>query len=246
MVAGFDKYEMRARAFPGLLACAPVAVLAATFGWKRFPAIAVVSGLVVAAGGTYLMTLLVRHLGRKVQPDLWTRWGGPPTTRLLRAHRTEGNPVKRDTWRSAVEKATEIKLLTSEKEAENPSLADQTIETAVSQLTRLGQSTDYPLVKEENINYGFERNFYGLRWIARLISFVCCVVIVLALAVGSVRFGGQNVSAAALAAGLIIDGLFLVGWLVLPSISRAKDAADRYAAQLLDATVAESRKSGQQ
>ena len=72
MVAGFDKYEMRARAFPGFLAFVPIAVPVATFGWKRYPAIAILGGLIVAAGGTYLMTLLVRHLGRSIQPGLWS------------------------------------------------------------------------------------------------------------------------------------------------------------------------------
>ena len=150
--------------------------------------------------------------------------------------------MKRKTWRTAVEKTTDLTLLSAESESTNPDFADQTIEAAVSQLNKLGQNPDYVLVKEENINYGFERNFYGLRWIGRLISFICCVVFVIALAIGSVHLGGQKAANTALFAGLIVDGLFLLGWLVLPSLDRTKDAADRYAAQLLDAVVTESRK----
>jgi hypothetical protein len=244
MVAGFDKYEMRARVFPGLLACLPIAVLVSTFGWKRYPAIAVVIGLIVAAGGTYVMSLIVRHLGRSIQPGLWARWGGPPTTRFLRQRETDGNPVKRTAWRAAVEKATDTELLVADGETANPELADQTIEAAVGQLTRLGQSADYPLIREENINYGFERNLYGVRWYGRGISLACCALFALALAVGTVHLGGEKVANSALVAGLIVDGLFLIGWIFIPSLSRAKDAADRYATQLLDSVVTESRKDG--
>jgi len=203
-----------------------------------------VIGLIVAAGGTYVMSLIVRHLGRSIQPGLWAGWGGPPTTRFLRQRDTYGNPVKRTAWRAAVEKTTNTTLLSADGETSDPELADQTIEAAVGQLTRLGQSPDYPLVREENINYGFERNLYGVRWFGRGISFACCVLFVIALAVGTVHLGGEKVAKGALAAGLIVDGLFLIGWMILPSESRTKDAADRYATQLLDSVVTESRKDG--
>ena len=242
MAAAFDKYERRARSFPGLLAVAPIAIVVSTLGWKKYAAVAIAAGVVVAAGGTYLLTLLVRHYGRSIQSGLWAKWDGAPTTRFLRSRGLEGNQVQRDNWRSAVAKVTSVTLLTPDQEASNPVLADQTIEAAVGQLTRLSQSTDYLLVKEENINYGFERNLYGTRWWGRLISAACCVLLAVALGLGSVRLGGVRVSSNALAAGLIIDALFLVGWLWVPSEGRAKDAADRYATELLKATVTESQR----
>jgi hypothetical protein len=100
------------------------------------------------------------------------------------------------------------------------------------------------LIREENINYGFERNLYGVRWYGRGISLACCALFALALAVGTVHLGGEKVANSALVAGLIVDGLFLIGWIFIPSLSRAKDAADRYATQLLDSVVTESRKDG--
>jgi len=219
----------------------PVAFLVITLGLKKYPAVAIGVGIVGGAGAAYLLAVLVRHVGRLVEPALWESWGGAPTTQLLRTRDTGGNPVERDAWRIAVEDVTGLTLLSPSQEATNNIQADQTIEAAIGQLRRLGQDSRYPLVKAENIQYGFERNFYGLRWVGRTNAFVCTAALIGALAAGPLSIGGTRVSAGAVIAGVLIDAAIFIGWCLLPSAKRTKHAADRYARQLLQAVTSESR-----
>src|SRR6266567_6802462 len=217
-MALLDAYERKARLTPGLLAFAPVAFAIATLGFKRFPAIAIAVGVLSAAGGTYALSILVGHLGRRAQAGLWDMWGGPPTTRFLRTREATTNPVQRDAWRRAIETVTGVTLLSASAEAANPAMADNTILVAVDQIRRLGQDTRYPLVTAENIQYGYERNLYGFRWAGRVISFTCTAALVLVLLVTKTSTSNdQTFAIGALAAGAGICFLFLLGWVLTRS-----------------------------
>ncbi len=242
-MALLDAYERKARLTPGLLAFAPVAFVVATLGLKRFPAISIVGAVVSAAGGGYVLSVLVGHFGRKAQDKLWASWGGAPTTRVLRTRETSSNPIQRDAWRSAIEVVTGVALLSSRREAANPTAADNAIETAVGQVRYIGQDGRFPLVGAENAQYGLERNLYGFRWCGRLIAAICMLGLVAILVVAT-SSSVRGLSPSALLAGAIIDGLFLLGWLFIPSAARAQAAGNRYANQLLQAVVNLSRSGG--
>jgi hypothetical protein len=237
-MVGFDKYDIRARLYPGLLAALPVAFVVVTLGLKKYQAVSVASGLVVAAGGMYALAVTVRHLGRRVEQALWESWGGRPTTQLLRTRDTSDNPVQRDIWRKAVEVCTAVTLLDAAEEASDPVRADQTIEAAVNQLTRLGRDPRYPLVRSEVIEYGYYRNVYGIRWPARILSWLCVAALV-----GALIGGYSTVSRGALVVGVIVDAAIAMFWILAPSEKRTKLAAERYARQLLRDVVEESRRT---
>jgi hypothetical protein len=241
---GFHEYERKARLYPGLLAVVPVALVVIALGWKGYPVVAAAIGTVGGAGATYLVAILVRHMGRQIEPGLWESWGGAPTTEALRTRTNTDNPVERDIWRHAVELCTGISLLTPDEEAVDKDGADQTIAAAVSQLTRLGQDPAYPLVKAENIQYGFERNYYALRWVGRAVGIVSVAVLVAVLSFPR-HLGDSSVSSAGLIAGIIIDVLFLISWCVFPSKERTHLAGQRYSRQLYQAVVHESRSTPQ-
>jgi hypothetical protein len=239
---GFDEYDRKARLTPGLLAIAPVAILVVTLGLKRYAAVAVASGVVVGAGGAYLLAILVRHFGRIVEPELFASWGGRSTTRFLRLRGDNAQPVERDLWRAAVQRLTATTLLSAEQELANPALADQTIEVAVNQVLYLGQGDKRnPLVHAENIQYGFERNTWGLRWFGRVIGLLCTTSLAVVLPVGKIR---GSISVASVVAGIVIELAITIGWFILPSARRVALASDRYARQLFQAVVAESQRAG--
>src|SRR6266852_7080577 len=83
-VLWLDKYERQARLVPGLLALLPVAVTVTALGLRQAPVVSVVVSLFSLAGGPVLLADTVRGLGLKAQGDLWTSWGGAPTTIALR------------------------------------------------------------------------------------------------------------------------------------------------------------------
>jgi hypothetical protein len=243
-MALLDAYERKARLTPGLLAFAPVAFAITTLGFKKFPAVAIAVGVLSAAGGTYALSILVGHMGRQAQAGLWDSWGGPPTTRFLRMHEVTTNPAQRDVWRRAIETVTGVTLPSARAEATNPAMADNIILVAVDQIRRLGQDTRYPLVIAENAQYGFERNLYGFRWAGRVISFACTAALLLVLLLTKTSTPHEQTFAiGALAAGATIDFFFLLAWVLIPSTSRTKAASERYAQQLFQAVVNESRQA---
>jgi hypothetical protein len=240
-MALLDAYERKARLSPGLLAFAPIAFAVVALGLKRFPAIAIALGVLSAAGGAYALSIVVAYFGRQAQVALWESWQGPPTTRFLRTRDSTTSPVQRDIWRNSIEKVTGVVLLSARQEKNNPIAADGAIVAAVDQIRWLGQDDRYPLVGTENIQYGFERNLYGFRWVGRLVSVCCLAALILTLLI--VKSDSHAVSAPAVIAGGVIDASFLAVWIFLPSAKRTKGAAERYASQLFQAVVRQSKET---
>jgi len=230
-------YERRARLTPGLMAIAPISIAIATLGLERFAAVAILSGLLSAAGGTYVLAVLVGHSGRRAQRDLWHQWGGPPTLRFLRTRERATNATQRDIWRDAVATYTGTSLLTASEEAADPQAADDAINAAIAQCLPLGHggAEGKTLVVAENAQYGFERNVYGFRWFGQAGSLLSILGLIIALAT---EF---PISQGPVIAGLVLEALFLAFWMVVPSKGRTAEAGERYATKLLDAVTTASK-----
>lgn len=242
-MVGFSKYDQRARIGPGLLAIAPITAAVIALGLKKYWQAAAFGGPALWLILAYMMAILVQYRGKTLESKLWSSWGGRDTTKLLRTREPGGNPVLREQWRSALQAVSGVPLLDAAAETADPTLADQTIEAAIGPVLPLGRGhSEYPLVFADNIRYGFERNVWSIRWIGRGIALACVIALVAVLAAGPVRIGSTTIPTSAVVIGLVIDGIFLLGWLFFPSEPRTKFASDRYARGLLDAVVSESQK----
>lgn len=237
-----SSYEMRARLTPGLLAMAPLSVSIVTLGLDGYPAVAVLGGLLTVTGGTYLLSVLVGVVGRRAEVALWSQWGGPPTTLKLRLREPTDNVVRRDKWRTDIAALTGVELLDEYAERRDPYAADQTIETAVGACRYLGHpgGDGHSMVRTENAQYGFERNLYAFRWVARAIAALATGAVVIAL------WTLPEIPRSTLVVGALINASLLVAWAVIPSRTRTAHAGDRYATQLLDAVGSARRKANLQ
>lgn len=231
-----DAYERGARLAPGLLALLAVASTVTALGLKDAPVVSVVLSVGSLAGGPLLLAAYVRNLGLKAQSRLWADWGGSPTTIMLRTRGAAINRKQRDAWRQAIERVTGVTLSSARAEQTNPTKADEAIDVAVGNLRERTRGSDFSLLASENRNYGFERNFYGIRWVARVISVLGAIVVGLAI-LWRHNHGLHPVIPTPYVLGGIADFLVLMGWLVLPSKGRTRTAADKYAYQLLQAAV---------
>ncbi|WP_146059044.1 hypothetical protein [Actinomadura rubteroloni] len=209
----------------------------AIFGVRKQPAVSAIITALSLAGGPLLLAELVRHYGRKTQESLWASWGGSPTTQKLRLREQSQNSLQRETWRKAISALTDTSLASARSERANPARADEAIEVAVGKVRNLTRDGDkFPLVRAENRSYGFHRNLYGVRWIARIIallSLVGCIIYIGSYGAFAKHpiFTTVNVTAVVLA-------LACLGcWFIFPSSRRVRDAADRYAYELLQAAV---------
>ncbi|MEU8933328.1 hypothetical protein AB0D30_26020 [Streptomyces sp. NPDC048409] len=232
-------YERKARLTPGLLGIAPVTIAVVTLGLKTYPAVPVALGALSVTVGSYVLSVVVGNAGRRAQAQMYERWGGRPSTQLLRTRNESSNPRQRDIWRQAIEEVTGVQLLSRRWEAANPVDADHAIEAATDQVRYLGQDSRFPMVASENAAYGFERNMWGFRWVGRCVALVCLVSIGLAFLL--VRHASFHVSAGAAISGAVINAAILVSWFLLPSEERAREAGFRYARQLLQAVIQVNR-----
>lgn len=231
-----DEYERRARLAPGLLALAPVIFAVVALGLRAIPVVSVTAAVLTAAGGPILLAGFVRRRGLLVQRRLWQQWDGAPTTAALRHESNFATVAQRDRWRGAVEAATGLRLPSAAEEATDPVGAQASIEMAVGELRELARGSESPLVAAENKNYGFQRNLLGMRAVGVAIAAVCVSILVAAWA-GHQAGHVPHVQPAGIVAGLCIDVVLLVIWIFAPSAEATREAADKYAYQLMQAAV---------
>jgi hypothetical protein len=184
--------------------------------------------------GLFLLLAQVgRDRGKVNEAGLFSGWGGKPTTVLLR-HRNspfdEATLARLHGWLAS---ATGVPAPSKRKEAASPAEADNVYEAYVRHLrdaTRDKQQ--YPLVFEENVNYGFRRNAWGLRPLGVLLA-----------AVG-VLGGGFNLYRHAGGPGLgpavtvtAVNLLLLVFWALWVRPAWVRIPAQAYAERLMEAAL---------
>lgn len=218
-----DHYDRRARLAPALLAAAPISVVLLAAGVRQAPVVAGIIGLLSIVGLPILLVGLVRDRGLALQERLWAEWGGPPTTQLL-----VSGDGRAERWRDEATRVTGINLTATFPPAPGEA------EAAVARLRERTRDRDsYPLVFEENCNYGFQRNLLAMRPVGRGV----CALSALALGVLVVLRLAADVSIEWFDLGAGFAGLVLLAgvWHWAPNPNRVRGAAGRYAERLLDA-----------
>jgi hypothetical protein len=214
---------------PALLAALPIAL--AVFAW--FPLNfkwAAIWSLLTYAGGTALLTQVARDQGRKKQAELFTAWGGKPTTCRLR-HRGADNPVLLARRHGQLQRLMpDLQFPSADDEAADPGRSDAIYESATAVLLeRTRDQKRFPLVFEENCNYGFRRNLWGLRPVGVTLT----VIGITSLLVGIVT-RQVSLSPVVVVAG-IVDLTLFCGWAFVFTPQWVRLTADAYAERLLAA-----------
>lgn len=220
----FDPYTRQARLAPGLLAVLPVSVVAVALGLRDIPVVSAIVGLVVAAGGSVLLAETVRKRGRRLEEQLYRKWGGAPTTQLLRltGDNAHLNRLQQERWREALADKAQVSLPSLDDEAADPRSCDERYEVMTAWART--QMTDDDLVQHENRSYGFNRNILAMRPVGLPLA----VLAVLVLA-GAVLVGEPTVP---MLVGLAASVVLVVCWAFWPTEDRVRYAGMRYARQL--------------
>jgi hypothetical protein len=218
-----DHYGRRARLAPLALAAAPALALGGGSITGLGEQGSVLAFALAAAG--LVACGLVRNLGLRLQPRLWEEWGGPPTTRLLRWSTGDPNVRRRH------ERLTQVSgesLPTQAEEEADPAEADRRYEAAVGDLRDLTRDRDrFPLVAEENTEYGFRRNCLGLRPAALAVAIGAALVSIAILVLTPAAIARYLPAAVTGMAGMLF-------WWFIVKPTWVKQAADHYAQRLLE------------
>lgn len=220
----FDAYDWRARAAPAFIVSLPViTTLTSCFEWPG-PVLGRILGGAIWLLLIYILTIPVRNSGVSIEPALWEKWDGPPSTVMMRWRDNRiGKDLKRQ-YHDAVRIYLKLPMPSEKDEATDPKKADELTTQAFQRVRAILRDNDPKgLWSTNNANYGLHRNLLGSR---KLWVFFCIGGIIVSGFFGIVT--KDRVIIGGLAGNIVIFLLALyLGWSVLPK--SVKHAAFRYA-----------------
>ena len=173
-----EGYDRKARLYPALLLIAPViATVAATMSVK-LSALESLGVLIVGCGGSFFLTQIVRDAGKRKESILIKKWGGLPSMTIFRHRDNRLDPITKARYHEKLTALVKGSVApTIDEEQSNPVVADQ-VYLAWSNYLRVNtrDTKKYSLLFQENVNYGYRRNVWGLRSKGIIICIFCCVI----------------------------------------------------------------------
>lgn len=169
-----DPYERPARLYPALLVLAPLAVTIVCghrLGNSVLPAAISMLGL---CGASYALARVARDAGKRLQDGLFAKWGGAPTTQLLRHRDVHFDTHTKDRFHRILAQGMGVSMPTYDEERKNPTAADDKYRAAtVWLINHTRDRKTFPLLFKENVAFGFHRNALGLKPLGILVAFAC-------------------------------------------------------------------------
>ena len=224
-----DTYEFRTRLQPLLLVAMPMALATMVF-FDDFSILQLLSGVLAYLGFTSFLSQVARDQGKQREQSLFENWGGKPTTQLLRHRSSSISKHQKNRYHQALEHlVVGTKLPSPQEEAHAPDEADEVYEVCISFLReRTRDKTQFPLIAQENINYGFRRNLWGMKPAGIAFSLIGLVISI----IGAIWFSDASVSTVSVAA-VLVNGLMVAFWLIRITPEWVKTPAFAYAERLL-------------
>jgi len=230
-----DLYVWQARRSAVMLAALPPAL--AVFAW--FPRLdwALLAPPLTMFGIFALVSQIGRDRGKLKEGWLYERWGGKPTTVMLRHRDSPLDPAALARLHDALGRATGVPAPSKRKEAGSPADADKVYEEYARYLRDTTRDKEkFPRVFDELVNYGFRRNLWGLKPLG----------IALAAAAGAAAVvavwwhrGQDHQPLAGGAAALALA--VLAGWVFWINPAWVRIAAQAYAERLIEVALRAAR-----
>lgn len=231
-----NTYIRRARLQPALIVALPVAVATLAFFPSGLVGWGTVWGAFVLCGGTALLAQVARDRGKIKEKGLFASWNGKPSVRLLRHHGSANKIVLARRHGVLQQLIGSTRIPNSTEEASDPVAADHVYDACTAILIdQTRKKADFPLVFEENCNYGFRRNLWGMKPIG-LPTSVAGASSIIALLVTNYLHGLAFDPLAATC--FVVDLLLLLGWLAWFTPNWVRIAAEAYAERLLESCEA--------
>jgi hypothetical protein len=229
-----DGYERKARLYPGLAVLLPIVVTVITIVPTKLSVLQSVGAGLAACGGLFLLAQLARDAGKKRERALFTRWGGMPSVAIFRHRDPRLDAITKARYHKKMASVVKgAKAPSPEEEQGDPAAADQ-VYTAWFTYVRVNtrDTKKYSLLFQENLNYGYRRNTWGLRPVGISTSALACAIS--AAVVAQTYWATGSTSPEIMGAG-ILGLVFLVLWIFRFSADWVRIPADAYAERLTEA-----------
>jgi len=238
----FDGYGRVARLYPAALALVPFMLfvgiarpetLLGEFPKNMFAVLIFISVF-------YLLATIARIAGKKIEPGLLARWGGWPTTLLLRYRdATVDRYTKARYHQALIEMCPDIAWPSQDDENSDAEDADLRYTSATNRLKERRRGLEHKLVHKENASYGFHRNLLGLRRLAIAIAAISAAIEAFQWAPSVLTARSVSVLFASVAADprdpilIVVDLLIIAGWIIWVTEVQVRAAAVEYGHALL-------------
>lgn len=238
-----NTYSLKARIYPVILSVIPILVIGILFSVNFKNYYQTIGSLGIATVLFFLFSQLGRDRGKKLESDLWNKWGGTPTTQIFRLRNNRLNAVTKKQYHNTMNSIVKHEALpTVELESSSPEICDEIYSAWAKYLISKTRDTKrFNLLFAENINYGFRRNSLGLKPFALLVLIV--------LFAGVIAFNYWNYTGlnfkdtnSLIAIGVLILPLFY--WLFIVNENWVKIPAFAYAERLAE-TIEEIKNAPQ-
>jgi hypothetical protein len=174
----FDNYAVKARLYPVVLLFLPILILGTTASLSFRSSLYIFTSVVVVGSLTYLFSQLGRDRGKLKEPELWSEWGGAPSTQLLRYSNFRIDiHTKRRYHKKLLERCPVSTEPNDTLEKSDPLKADEVYQTWTKFL--IAQTRDvakFSLLFKENVSYGFRRNTWALRPLGIVLCILCLII----------------------------------------------------------------------
>ena len=232
-----DPYNRRARLQPALLALLPVALVALILLPGLESKLGTLVGIAAYLGGATWLTQVGRDRGKRLEPDLFASWDGMPSVSLLRHRDTKISAITKQRYHTFLAaNVPDLTLPNTEEEANDPAAADEAYRSVTDWLLRATRGKpESKLLFEENMNYGFRRNFWALRPIAFLVDLALIAILVALRTTNTPDQDGAIIELNT--TSLLALGVIIVHMLIVLAATRnwVRTPADAYGKQLLAA-----------
>lgn len=172
-----DSYDLKARYTPALIISLPVLIMLWTCFYSEIETLSKIVGGILSAAILYFISMLVRALGKRIEPGLWGSWGGAPSTQLVSWENNRIGEGLKKQYHDMVRQDLHLPMPTNEEEQANPEKATKQIEDAFKRVKGVIRKHDQKgLWSIANAEYGFARNLYGSRWLWLILSIICLII----------------------------------------------------------------------
>lgn len=230
-----NPYERKARLYPALLAIMVPVISTLLIVPGNSNKIINLASTAAALGGLKLLSSLGREWGKRIEPNLFEKWGGTPTTQLLLYSTSSLDHLSLERYRRFLEaRVPGLHFLDIKRESTDINNAIAACESAVKWLRESTRDTKkFHLIFSENVNYGFRRNLLGMKPTALLLA----ITSLFAVGIHGWIVSRGNISSVPihswLAGAVALIGLFI--WSFIVTQKFVKTTAFAYATALLAA-----------
>lgn len=235
----FDQYSLSARVRPALFIVLPIILTAYILFEPLRTLLGSLLGILLTCGVINFFSNQMSSKGNLLQDKLFTKWGGAPTTLILRHSNDQLDKYTKQRYRKKIESlVSNFKNVSERSEQSNPTDADQHYISAITYLRELTRDTQkYPLILKENMAYGFSRNLLAFKATAITIILISLLISLLIVFVNFkdkyVDISSLNLLPSQYYVLIILHLIFLLFWCFMINESWVKVRAFAYAKRLL-------------